>query len=72
MNITKTFGKSYNGETITSSLDFARILLDSKKVAVVPGSAFGAEGFVRMSYADSIANITEGIKRIDTFTHELE
>ncbi len=72
MNITKTFGKSYNGETITSSLDFARILLDSKKVAVVPGSAFGAEGFVRMSYADSIANITEGIKRIDTFTHELK
>ena len=71
MNITKTFGKSLNGETINSSLDFARILLDSKKVAVVPGSAFGAEGFVRMSYADSIANITEGIQRIDAFTHEL-
>jgi len=72
MNITKTFGKAHNGERVENSVDFATVLLQAKKVAVVPGSAFGAEGFVRLSYADSIENITEGIKRIEEFTKELQ
>jgi len=71
VNIKKTIGMKFNGETIKNSIDFAKKLLESKAVAVVPGSAFGADGYVRLSYADSIENIAEGVRRIDKFTREL-
>ncbi len=71
VNISKTFGMKFNGKEIKNSIDFAGMLLESKLVAVVPGSAFGAEGFVRLSYADSIENISEGVRRMDKFTKEL-
>ena len=49
-----------------SSLDFAKNLLHKKKVALVPGVAFGksAEGYVRMSYASSYDNLKEAVVRI--------
>jgi aspartate aminotransferase len=72
VNIKKAFGKSFESKKIETSVDFATMLLQSKLVAVVPGSAFGAEGYVRLSYADSIENITEGVKRIEAFTKELK
>ncbi len=52
-----------------SSNDFCEKLLREKKVAVVPGSAFGesGEGFVRCSYAYSIENINEALNRIEAF-----
>jgi aminotransferase len=52
-----------------SSRDFALKLLHQEKVAVVPGTAFGAcgEGFVRCAYATSLDNIKEAIKRIQRF-----
>lgn len=52
-----------------TSEDFARKLLEEEKVAVVPGTAFGdcGEGFVRCSYAYSIENIEEAIRRIARF-----
>lgn len=52
-----------------SSEEFCHKLLTSKKVACVPGSAFGAggEGFIRCSYASSMANIVEALKRIREF-----
>lgn len=49
---------------IKNDVDFASYLLEEAKVAVVPGSAFGAEGYIRMSYATSMDNIKEGLKRI--------
>ena len=54
-----------------SSNDFAEKLLMQEKVAVVPGTAFGdsGEGFVRCSYAYSIANINEALERIDRFVN---
>lgn len=54
-----------------SSNDFAENLLMQEKVAVVPGTAFGdsGEGFVRCSYAYSIANINEALERIDRFVN---
>lgn len=54
-----------------SSNDFAETLLMQEKVAVVPGTAFGdsGEGFVRCSYAYSIANINEALERIDRFVN---
>ena len=52
-----------------SSQEFCEKLLMEEKVAVVPGTAFGTcgEGFVRCSYAYSIKNIEEALKRIDRF-----
>ncbi len=53
-------------KTKQKSLDFAKNLLSQKKVAIVPGVAFGAasEGFVRMSYASSYENLKEAIVRM--------
>ena len=52
-----------------SSEDFAMDLLNQEKVAVVPGSAFGesGEGFVRISYAYSIAELKEALARIERY-----
>jgi len=56
-----------------SSMEFAKKLLMSKKVAVVPGSAFGpcGEGFVRCSYAASMEGIKEALARINEFIKDL-
>jgi aspartate aminotransferase len=64
-NITGLLGKSFNGKIINDSSDLAKFLLDEVKVALVPGSAFGAEGYLRLSYATSMENIKEGIDRIE-------
>ncbi len=55
-----------------SSEEFCEKLLMSKKVAVVPGNAFGdcGEGFVRISYSYSINHLTEALKRIEEFLVE--
>lgn len=57
---------------LTSS-DFCEKLLYSQRVAIIPGTAFGAsgEGFVRASYCYSVAHIKEAIERIDAFMKEL-
>lgn len=54
------------------SEEFCEKLLRQQKVACVPGSAFGegGEGFIRCSYACSMANIMEAVKRIRTFLEE--
>ncbi len=57
-----------------SSEEFCQRLLESKRVAVIPGSAFGdaGEGFVRASYCYSIEHIEEALKRIGEFLEELK
>ena len=57
-----------------SSEEFCEKLLFSKKVAVVPGTAFGecGEGYVRVSYSYSISHITTALKRIEEFLAELK
>ena len=54
-----------------SSNDFATKLLEDQKVAVVPGVAFGAEGYLRMSYATSDAVIDKGLGRLKAFCEGL-
>ena len=56
-----------------NSDEFATRLLKSKKVAVVPGNAFGAcgEGFLRISYAYSLSNLKKALDRIEEFVNEL-
>ena len=57
-----------------TSEEFAEKLLMKEHVALVPGSAFGAcgEGYVRCSYATSVANISEAIARIDHFVQHIK
>jgi aspartate aminotransferase len=64
-NVTGLLGKSFSGKLIETSSDLAALLLDEVKVALVPGSAFGAEGFLRLSYATSMEKIKEGIDRVE-------
>jgi aspartate/methionine/tyrosine aminotransferase len=55
----------YNNQLkIESSLDFAMYLLKEARIAVVPGNAFGAEGYIRISYATSMDNLKETIYRL--------
>ena len=56
-----------------SSEEFCHRLLQEKRVAVVPGTAFGAcgEGFVRISYCYSVGHITEALHRINEFVKEV-
>jgi len=54
-------------EVDIDSMQFAADLLEEEGVAVVPGLAFGAEGYFRFSFATSLVNIEEGIRRIKRF-----
>lgn len=49
------------------SLDFSKALLDSEKVAVIPGIAFGADDCIRLSYATDLATIEKGMDRLEKF-----
>lgn len=71
MNITEVIGKKWQGQEITGSMAFTSCLLEAEKVAVVPGISFGADGFVRMSYATSMENIEKGLDRIEAFCRSL-
>jgi len=71
MNIKKLLGRHYNGRVLESSLDFAELLLAEKQVAVVPGVAFEAEGFCRLSYAASMETCMRGLDRIEEFVRLL-
>lgn len=64
VNISKVIGKTLNGIEIKGSIDLADYLLEKARVAVVPGIAFGADEYIRLSYATSQENIQEGIRRI--------
>ncbi len=63
-DISSFFGKSYNGKEIKNSVDFTNFLLDEALVAVVPGVEFGSDKNIRISYATSIVDIREGVRRI--------
>ncbi|CAB4540298.1 unannotated protein [freshwater metagenome] len=58
------FGRNFGGVTPTTTSELCEVILDQAKVALVPGEAFDAPGYVRISFAVSDADITEGIGRI--------
>jgi aspartate aminotransferase len=53
------------------SSEFCARLLETEKVAAVPGVAFGADNYIRLSYATSMANIEKGLDRLDKFCRTL-
>ena len=72
LNLQNVIGRSYKGTVIDGSSRFAELLLNEKRVAVVPALAFGDDNFARLSYATSRQNIVEGCKRIACFVGDLD
>ncbi|MEG0914968.1 MAG: aspartate aminotransferase, partial [Christensenellaceae bacterium] len=72
MNISQLKGHRVDGKVINGSLDFAELLLEKELTAVIPGAAFGADDFVRLSYAISRENIEKGIERIAQFVSKID
>ena len=58
------FGREIDGATANTSAELADLILDKVEVAVVPGEAFGTNGYLRLSYATSDADIIEGVGRM--------
>jgi aspartate aminotransferase len=63
-DISGLYGREIAGRKIRSSDDVCDVLLDAARVAVVPGSGFGAPNYIRFSYSTSMESIEEGMKRI--------
>jgi aspartate aminotransferase len=55
-----------------NTTELAKLLLDQARVALVPGDAFGAPGYLRLSYATSIERIEEGLRRMERFFARVE
>jgi aspartate aminotransferase len=65
-NVKKLLGKAADGKTIDSAATLAAWLLETAKIAVVPGEPFGAPGHLRLSYATSLGQIRDGMDRLET------
>jgi aspartate aminotransferase len=63
-NVKALIGKTAGDKTLENDIDLAGYLLEEARCAVVPGTAFGAPGYVRISYAASNDMIREGLRRI--------
>lgn len=67
VNISAYLNTVFRNQEIKDSVDFAGALLEEEKVAVVPGSGFGLDDYIRLSYATSMDVIEKGIDRISAF-----
>ncbi len=67
MNVSSHFGRTLRGQVITDSTSFCLTALAEAHVALVMGSAFGAEGYARLSFATSMATIEEGFDALEGF-----
>ena len=63
-DVSHYFGKTIQGKTINNASDFSMFLLEKAHVATVTGQAFGNDACIRISYAASVENIQEAVKRI--------
>ncbi|OGW00897.1 MAG: aspartate aminotransferase [Nitrospinae bacterium RIFCSPLOWO2_02_FULL_39_110] len=59
------YGKNFKGHTIRNSMEMTEYLLKEGHVAVVPGAAFGADNYLRLSFATSMKNIEGGLNMIE-------
>lgn len=71
INISKLKGMKFNDNLISTSIEFSKLLLDDKKVAVIPGAAFGVDDYIRLSYATSMENIITGLDRLEDFISKI-
>ncbi len=68
-DVSAHFGRALAGRPVPDSATFCQAALEGAHVNLVPGSAFGAEGFVRLSYATSRDQLQEGLDRLEKFLH---
>lgn len=69
-SVQQVFGKTIRGRRINTSDDLAAVILEEARVAVVPGTGFGAPDYIRFSYATSMERIKEGLNRIEALMQE--
>ena len=72
VDVSALFNKAFRGVKIETANNFAKLLIESYYVAVIPCEGFGAEKFIRLSYATSREKITEGLKRLNDFVKEIK
>jgi aspartate aminotransferase len=65
------YGKKHQGKPINSSVALSETLLEKAHIATVPGSGFGADDYIRLSYATSMEKISAGLDRFEKFVKEL-
>ena len=70
-DVSSYYGKKAGDKTISGSLDMADYLLETAKIACVPGIAFGADDFIRFSYATDMKTLEEGLNRFEKALSEL-
>jgi len=71
-NFTHYLGRSIRGRTSATTTDLAAVILDEAKVAIVPGEAFEAPGYARLSFALGDDDLGEGLRRIADLFGEAE
>jgi aspartate aminotransferase len=67
MNISAHFGRTLGGKVINNSTEFCLTALSAAHVGLVMGSAFGAEGFARLSFATDLTTLERGFDALDRF-----
>lgn len=72
LDVSQTFGKRHDGQLIQNSRDFASLLLERYFVAAVPGLEFGAEGYLRISFAIESKRMSEALQRLKTMIEQLQ
>ena len=70
-SISELIGKSSPSGVISDSVSFCKHFLTDELVACVPGSGFGAEGYIRLSYATSMDAINTALDRLDSWVNQL-
>jgi len=70
INISQHLGKRYGGTLVENSSEWCLELLAQKGVATVMGSAFGAEGYARLSFATSMETLAAAFDQIEAFLQE--
>lgn len=71
-NVQAYYGKEANGIQIRNSYGMAYYLLKEGRVAIVPGDSFGADNYIRISYATSMENLEKGMDRITRALSQLK
>lgn len=71
VDIKKVIGRSYQGEKISSSQEFGKILLEKFFVSTVPGEEFGNPGYLRLSFATETERMIEAIGRMKSLVDQL-
>ena len=72
MNLDEILGHTIRGHQIHTSADFASAFVQEEMVATVPGSAFGADHYIRWSYATDMDTIQKAMDRLESFVQDIQ